>query len=163
MSEQAQGANPLGEMVKLAVAAQERSMQLAQSWSDALLTTFKEQADDAQANLSTLAASLEAMERALASQEETNRAIRQSLEGYREIIDRLTAAQERNARMVQTAVDGLRSATQGQLEAARALLTPPPSMTAASEPFTELLTAWNAAFTRMLEAGLPARRGSAST
>jgi hypothetical protein len=79
----ADGANPFGELAKFALAATERNMALARSWSDALLATLKEQSEDAQANLTTLAASLEAMERVLASQEETNRALRQSLEGYR--------------------------------------------------------------------------------
>ena len=65
------------------------------------------------------------MERALASQEETNRALRQSLEGYRQIVDRYATAQERTARLVQTAVDDLNAAGEGQMEAARALLTPP--------------------------------------
>jgi hypothetical protein len=158
------GANPFGEMVKLAVAAQERSLKVAQSWSDALLTTLKEQSEDSRANLATLSSSLGAMERAVASQEETNRAIRQSLEGYREILDRFTAAQERSSRLVQTAVDDLKAATQGQLEAARALLTPPPAVAATAEPFTEMLQAWNAAFRQLMSAAVPpsgkARQGS---
>ena len=98
----AAGANPFGELAKFALAATERNMALARSWSDALLTTLKEQSEDARATLTTLAASLEAMERALASQEETNRALRQSLEGYRQIVDRYATAQERTAGLVQT-------------------------------------------------------------
>ena len=121
----AAGANPFGELAKFALAATERNMALARSWSDALLTTLKEQSEDARATLTTLAASLEAMERALASQEETNRALRQSLEGYRQLVDRYAAAQERTAGLVQSAVDDLKAAGEGQMEAARALLTPP--------------------------------------
>ena len=67
------GANPFGELAKFALSATERNTTLARNWSDALLTTLKEQSDDARAALTTLTASLEAMERALASQEETNR------------------------------------------------------------------------------------------
>ena len=146
----AAGANPFGELAKFALAATERNMALARSWSDALLATLKEQSEDAQANLTTLAASLEAMERVLASQEETNRALRQSLEGYREVVDRYAAAQERAVRLVQTAVDDLRAAGEGQMEAARALLTPPTWATgaAATEPFTQMMQAWTDAFTR---------------
>jgi DNA repair exonuclease SbcCD ATPase subunit len=159
MSEAAQepkpGANPFGEMVKLAVAAQDRSLKVAQSWSDALLTTLREQSEDTRANLAALASSLGAMERALASQEESNRAIRQSLEGYREILDRFAAAQDRSATLVQTAVDSLKSATEGQLQAAKALLTPPSAVAATAEPFTEMLQAWNAAFRQMLSAAVP--------
>ena len=46
-------------------------------------------------------------------------------EGYRQIIDRYVAAQERTARLVQTSVDDLKAAGDGQMEATRALLSPP--------------------------------------
>ena len=108
MPDPAAGFNPFGELAKFALAATERNMALARNWSDALLTTLKEQSEDARAILTTLNASLEAMDRTLTSQEETNRALRQSLEGYRQLVDRYAAAQERTARLVQTAVDDLR-------------------------------------------------------
>jgi chromosome segregation ATPase len=142
------GFNPFGELAKFALATTERNMTLARSWSDALLTTLKEQSEDARASLTTLAASLDAMERALTSQEETNRALRQSLEGYRQLVDRYAAAQERTAELVQSAVDNLKAAGEGQMEAARALLTPPTGATAATEPFTQVMQAWTDAFTR---------------
>ena len=90
------------------------------------------------------------MERALASQEETNRALRQSLEGYRQIVDRYATAQERTAGLVQSAVDDLKAAGEGQMEAARALLRPPTWATgaAATEPFTQVMQAWTDAFAR---------------
>ena len=69
----AAGANPFGELAKFALAATERNMALARSWSDALLATLKEQSEDAQANLTTLAASLEAMERVLGGQDRRRR------------------------------------------------------------------------------------------
>jgi ABC-type transporter Mla subunit MlaD len=141
-------ANPLGELAKFALAATERNMTLARNWSDAVLTTLKEQSDDARANLTTLTATLEAMERTLTSQEETNRALRQSLEGYRQLVEGYAAAQERTARLVQSSVDDLKAAGQGQMEAARALLTPPAAAAAATEPFTQVMQAWTDAFTR---------------
>jgi len=52
---------------------------------------------------------------------------------------------------VQTAVDDLNAAGEGQMEAARALLTPPtgtPGAKAAIEPFTQVMQAWTDAFTR---------------
>ena len=147
----AAGASPFGELAKFALGATERNMALARNWSDALLTTLKEQSEDARATLTTLAAALEAMERALASQEETNRALQQSLEGYRQLVDRYGAAQERTAGLVQSAVDDLKAAGEGQMEAARALLTPPTWATGAAgatEPFTQMMQAWTDAFTR---------------
>ena len=87
----------------------------------------------------------------MASQEETNRALRQSLEGYRQLVDRYAGAQERTARLVQCAVDDLKAAGEGQMEAARALLSPPAwatGATTATEPFTQLMQTWTDAFTR---------------
>ena len=147
------GANPFGELAKFALAATERNMALARNWSDALLTTLKEQSEDARANLTTLTAALEAMERTLISQEETNRALRQSLEGYRQLVDGYAATQERTARLVQTAVDDLKAAGEGQMEAARALLTPPTGATAATEPFMQMMQAWTDTFARFSGVG----------
>lgn len=144
--------NPFGELASLAVAATERNMTLARSWSDTLLTTLKEQSEDARTTLTALTASLAAMERALVSQEETNRALRESLEGYREIVDRYVAASERTARLVETAIDDLKAGGDRQLEAARALLMPSAwaaGQTEAAEPFTQMLKAWTDAFTRI--------------
>jgi hypothetical protein len=144
--------NPFGELASLAVAATERNMTLTRSWSDTLLTTLKEQSEDARTTLTALTASLEAMERALVSQEETNRALRESLEGYREIVDRYVAASERTARLVETAIDDLKTGGERQLEAARALLMPSAWATApteAAEPFTQMIKAWTDAFTRI--------------
>lgn len=144
----ASGGNPFAEVAKFGLAATERNMGLARNWSDLLLTTLKEQAEDAQANLNTLSASLIAMERALVSQEETNQALRESLEGYRQTVDRYTAAQERTTKMVQTAVDDLKAAGEGQMEAARALLKPAGGVSAAAEPFTQMMRVWTDAFKR---------------
>jgi hypothetical protein len=146
-------ANPFGELAKFALAATERNMTMARNWSDAVLTTLKEQSDDARANLTTLTATLEAMERTLTSQEETNRALRQSLEGYRQLVEGYAAAQERTARLVQSSVDDLKAAGQGQMEAARALLTPPTVASAATEPFMQMMQAWTDTFARFSGSG----------
>jgi hypothetical protein len=99
------------------------------------------------------------MDRTLTSQEETNRALWQSLEGYRQLVDRYAAAQERTARLVQTAVDDLRGAGEGQMEAARALLAPPTGATA-TEPFTQMMQAWTDAFTHFSGGGTADTRSS---
>lgn len=149
----AAGANPFGELAKFALAATERNTALSRDWSDALLTTLKEQSEAAQASLAALTAALEAIERTLASQEETNRAMRESLESYRQLIDRYTAPQELTAGLVQKAVDELKAAGEGQMEAARALFMPPVGATAATEPFTNMMQAWIDAFTRFSGGG----------
>ena len=57
------GHNPFSELSKFALAATERNMALTRSWSGALLTTLKEQAEGTRTTLNTLAASLEAIVR----------------------------------------------------------------------------------------------------
>lgn len=160
MPDSVSAANPFVQLAKFALAATERNMALARNWSDALLTTVKEQSEDARANLNSLTAALEAMERALISQEETNRALRQSLEGYRQLLGRYAATQERTAALVQSAVDDLKTAGQGQMDAARALLTPPTGATAAAEPFMQIMQTWTDAFGRFSGLGTADPRSS---
>lgn len=143
------GSDPFSQLASLAMAATEHNIALARNWSDTLLTTLKEQSEDARATLTTLTASLQAMERALVSQEETNRALRQSLEGYREIVDRYAAASERTTRLVETAIGDLTAAGEQQLAAAKVLLMPAKWTSGpmeAAEPFTKMIKAWTDAF-----------------
>ena len=146
------GSDPFSELASLAMAATQHNITLTQNWSDTVLTTLKQQSEDARAALTTLTASLQAMERALVSQEETNRALRQSLENYREIVDRYAAASERTNRLVTTAIDELKAGGERQLAAAKALLMPAkwaPGPMEAAEPFTQMIKAWTDTFTRL--------------
>jgi hypothetical protein len=140
--------NPFGELAKFVLAAAERNMARAQNWSDTLTTTLKEQSANAQMSLAGLTDALEAMDRTLTSQEETNRAMRQSLEGYRQLIDHYVSAQERAAQLVRNAVDDLNAAGQGQIDAARAMLTLPTGASAATAPFMQMMRAWTDAVTQ---------------
>lgn len=149
--------NPFGGLAEFLLASTEQNMALARRWSDSLLTTLTDQSEDARATLSTLTASLEAMERVLASQEETNRALRLSLQGYRQIVDRYLAAQERTARLVQTSVDDLKAAGDGQMEAAKALLTPA-AWSAPNDAVAQLMAMWAGAFTRSDDEGTAEHR-----
>ena len=119
------GALPFGEIARAAVAAQERSLELAQAWAEALREL-------------------------LASQEEANRALRQSLDAYRDVVERAGATQERSARLVQAALESFTATTQAQLELARARLAPLGA--AQPEAFGNLVQSWNDAFLRLLEA-----------
>ena len=152
MSERAdQGfsAHPFGEIARATVAAQERSLELAQTWSDSLRELVSDQAEGGRAALEALTSTLAATERALASQEEANRALRQSLEAYREVIERASATQERSARLVQAALESFATTTQAQLELTRACLVP---LGRQPEAFGSLVQGWNDAFLRLLEA-----------
>ena len=143
------GALPFGEIARATVAAQERSLELAQAWAEALGELVAGQAEGGRAVLEALTSTLTATERALASQEEANRALRQSLEAYRGVIERATATQERSARLVTTALESFAATTQAQLELTRAFLAP---MSAQPEAFGSMVKGWNDAFLRLLEA-----------
>jgi ABC-type transporter Mla subunit MlaD len=148
-AEEGFGAHPFGEIAKATVAAQERSLELAQAWSDSLRELVTDQAEGGRAALEALTSTLAATERALAGQEEANRALRQSLEAYREVIERASTTQERSARLVQAALDSFAATTQAQLELTRAFLVP---LGRQPEAFGSLVQGWNDAFLRPLEA-----------
>jgi chromosome segregation ATPase len=144
------GAHPFAEIARATLAAQERSLELAQAWSDSLREPVADQAEGGRAALEALTSTLAATERALASQEEANRALRQSLEACREVIERASATQERSSRLVQAALENFAATTQAQLELTRAFLVPLGG--AQPEAFGSLVQGWNDAFLRLLEA-----------
>jgi ABC-type transporter Mla subunit MlaD len=148
------GAHPFGGIARATLAAQERSLELAQAWSDSLRELVADQAEGGRAALEALTSTLAATERALASQEEANRALRQSLEAYREVVDRASATQERSARLVQAALDSFAAAIQAQQELTRAFLVP---LGGQPEALGSLVQGWNDAFLRLLEAAPGAR------
>ena len=147
-------AHPFAEIARATVAAQERSLELAQARSGSLQQLISDQAEGGRAALGALTSTLAATERALASQEEANRALRQSLEAYRAVIERATATQERSTRLVMTALESFTATTQAQLELTRAFLAP---LSAQPEAFGSIVQGWNDAFLRLLEAAPGAR------
>lgn len=156
-ADEGSGAHPFAEIARATVAAQERSLELAQAWSDSLRELVADQAEGGRAALEALTSTLTATERALASQEEANRALRQSLEAYREVVERASATQERSTRLVQAALESFAATTQAQLELTRAFLVP---LGRQPEAFGSLVQGWNDAFLRLLEAtpGVQPRR-----
>src|SRR4029450_10580746 len=134
---------------------QERSLEFAQAWSDSLRELLVDQAEGGRAALEALTSTLTAPGRPRPSQEEANRALRQSLEAYREVIDRASATQERSTRLVQAALESFATTTQAQLELTRAFLVPLGGGGDQSEAFGSLVQGWNDAFLR--PGGAPAR------
>jgi len=142
------GGQPFGEIARAIVAAQQQSLELARTWSESLRALVVDQAEEGRVALEALSATLTATQRALASQEETNRALRQSLEAYQEVLERAGATQQRSSQLVQAALDSFTTTTQAQLELVRALLVPFPAQ---PEAVGDLVQRWNAAFLRLLE------------
>ena len=137
--------NPFADLAQLIFATTEHNVTLARQWSDTVLAAYADQSDDARNTLSAVAASIEAVERVLSSQEENNRALRLSLQSYRQIVDRYATAQDRAAQLVRNSVDDLKTAGDGQLEIAKALMTAS-SWGAPTEVFAQMMSAWTAAF-----------------
>ena len=137
------GWDPLG-----GVAIQAQLVQFLQDWSDSLLQAFRRQVEGQQAMLSSVRASLEAMEATLASQEATNRAIRQSLEGYRQAVANASAAQESQVRLIEGVLGTLTATVTSQLQAAEAVAAP---MAAPFKAMQDLSEQWLAAYQRLLQ------------
>jgi ABC-type transporter Mla subunit MlaD len=158
-AEEGFGAHPFAEIARATVAAQERSLELAATWTESLRQLVSDQAEGGRAVLEALSSTLAATEQALASQEAANRALRQSLEAYRDVVERAGATQERSTRLLQVALETFTATTQAQLELARAMVVP---LGAQPEAFGKLVQSWNDAFLRLLEAapGAQPRRRS---
>jgi hypothetical protein len=135
--------DPLG-----GVAMQTQMMQSFQNWSDTLLQTFREQVEGQLKMLSSVHSSLEAMEAALASQEATNKALRESLEGYRQMVGGASAAQENYVRLIKAALDTLAETVSNQFQAAQGLSGP---MAEPLKAMQELSEQWLVAYRRLLE------------
>ena len=165
MSEESTGnpaENPfaaMGEMFGGAIAAQRRSVNMAQDWAESVVETYKSQAEGYQALTEAMRSSMTALERTLKSQEETNRALRESLEAYKKVVESASETQDRNSRLVQNFFDDVVKTLQGQLESSRALLAEPAQRQ--QEFFQNITQEWMEAYTRLLSAPFDAYRAGA--
>ena len=146
------GLKAVQEAVGGAVAAQQRSVGLAQNWSESVIETYKSQAESYRALTDAMASSMEALERTLKSQEETNRALKESLDAYRNVVESASETQERNMQLAQNYFDNIVETLRGQLESSRSLLLEPASKQ--QELFQNLTQEWIDAYMRLLNAPL---------
>ena len=140
----------VGDLFGGALAAQQRSVNLAQDWAENVVETYKSQAEGYQALTEAMRTSMTALERTLKSQEETNRTLRESLEAYKKVIESAGETQDRNARLAQNFFDGVVKTLQDQLESSRALLAEPALKQ--QEFFQNVTQEWLEAYTRLLNA-----------
>ncbi len=92
---------PYREVVRSAVDAQQRNVQLAQGWVESMTGLLESQAEANRALTTAMEAHTNAVEEAIKSQERTGRALAESLEAYRDVIERNTALQEKSTDLVQ--------------------------------------------------------------
>jgi phage-related tail protein len=117
---------PYREVVRNAVDAQQRNIQLAQGWVEGVSGLLESQAEANRALTRAMESHTRAVEEAIKSQERTSRALAESLESYKEVIERNTALQENSTKLVQgffgDVTSELRDGMQGSQEVARSLM-----------------------------------------
>jgi phage-related tail protein len=117
---------PYREVVRNAVDAQQRNVQLAQGWVEGVTGLLESQAEANRALTRAMEGHTKAVEEAIRSQERTSRALAESLESYKEVIERNTALQENSTRLLQgffgDVTSELREGMQGSQEVARSLM-----------------------------------------
>jgi phage-related tail protein len=117
---------PYREVVRSAVDAQQRNVQLAQGWVEGVTGLLESQAEANRALTKAMESHTKAVEEAIRSQERTSRALAESLESYKEVIERNTALQENSTKLVQgffgDVTSELREGMQGSQEVARSLM-----------------------------------------
>ena len=117
---------PYREVIRNAVDAQQRNVQLAQGWVEGVSGLLESQAEANRALIRAMQSHTRAVEEAIKSQERTSRALAESLESYKEVIERNTALQENSTKLVQgffgDVTSELRDGMQGSQEVARSLM-----------------------------------------
>ena len=146
------GLKAVQDAVGGAVAAQQRSMGLAQDWSESVIETYRSQAESYRALTDAMTSSMEALERTLKSQEETNRALKESLDSYRNVVESAKETQERNMQLAQNFFENIVGTLRDQLESSRSLLLEPAARQ--QELFQNLTQEWMEAYVRLLNAPL---------
>ena len=117
---------PYREVVRSAVDAQQRNVQLAQGWVESVTGLLESQAEANRALTRAMEAHTNAVEEAIKSQERTSRALAESLEAYKDVIERNTALQEKSTDLVQSffgdVTGELRQGMQSSQEVAKTLM-----------------------------------------
>ena len=153
------GLKAVQDAVGGAVAAQQRSMGLAQDWSESVIETYRSQAESYRALTDAMKSSMTALERTLKSQEETNRALKESLDAYRNVVESASETQERNLELAENFFGSLVETLRDQLESSRSLLLEPAAKQ--QEFFQNLTQEWMDAYVQLLNAPLEFYRAGA--
>jgi len=153
------GLRAVQDAVGGAVAAQQRSVGLAQNWAESVIETYRSQAESYRALTDAMQSSMTALERTLKSQEETNRALKESLEAYRNAVESASETQERNMELARNFFDNIVKTLQSQVESSRSLLLEPAAKQ--QELFQNVTQEWIDAYVELLKAPLEFYRAGA--
>lgn len=153
------GLKAVQDAVGGAVAAQQRSVGLAQDWSESLIEAYRNQAESYRALTDAMSSSMTALQRTLESQEETNRALKESLDAYRNVVEHASETQERNMQLAEDFFSNIVETLRDQLESSRSLLLEPAAKQ--QEFFQNLTQEWMEAYVKLLNSPLEFYRASA--
>lgn len=153
------GLRAVQDAVGGAVAAQQRSVGLAQDWAESVIESYRNQAESYRALTEAMTTSMTALQRTLESQEETNRALRESLESYRNAVEGASQTQERNLELAENFFGNIVETLRNQLESSRSLLLEPAARQ--QEVFQNLTQDWMEAYMSLLNAPLQFYRAGA--
>jgi DNA repair exonuclease SbcCD ATPase subunit len=153
------GLRAVQDAVGGAVAAQQRSVGLAQDWAESVIETYRSQAESYRALTDAMSSSMTALQRTLESQEETNRALKESLDAYRNVVESASETQERNLQLAENFFGNVVETLRGQLESSRSLLLEPAAKQ--QELFQNLTQEWMDAYVSLLKAPLEFYRAGA--
>jgi DNA anti-recombination protein RmuC len=153
------GLKAVQDAVGGAVAAQQRSVGLAQDWAESVIEAYRNQAESYQALTDAMRSSMTALERTLQSQEETNRALKESLDAYRNVVESASETQERNMQLAENFFGNVVGTLRDQLESSRSLLLEPAAKQ--QEFFQNLTQEWIDAYVKLLNAPLEIYKASA--
>jgi DNA anti-recombination protein RmuC len=153
------GLRAVQDAVGGAVAAQQRSVGLAQNWAESVIETYRSQAESYRALTDAMTSSMTALQRTLESQEETNRALKESLDAYRNVVESASETQERNMQLAENFFGNVVETLRDQLESSRSLLLEP--VAKQQELFQNLTQEWMDAYMSLLKAPLEFYRASA--
>lgn len=141
-----------GQVGRATVELQQEGLRATQRWSESVTTMLAEQAEQQRAVTRALTASLDAMESALRSQEETNRALRESIDAYREVIGGAARTQQQTADLLRTALGNAVTVQRQQVDAARTVLR---STSVPAESVTRMMDQWADAYRTLFDTFLP--------
>ena len=152
------GLKAVQDAVGGAVAAQQRSVGLAQDWAGSVIESYRSQAESYRALTDAMSSSMTALQRTLESQEETNRALKESLDAYRNVVESASETQERNMELVENFLGSIVETLSDQLESSRSLLLEPAAKQ--QEFFQNLTQEWMDAYVKLLNTPLEFYRAS---
>ena len=144
------GVKTMQDVLGGAVAAQQRSVGMAQDWTQSVIDSYKNQAESYQALMEAMKSSLASLDATLKSQEETNRALRQSLDAYRGVLENASQTQERNMQLAQSFFNDVVETLRNQVESSRSLLLEPAARQ--QEFFQSVTQDWLDAYMKLLNA-----------